>query len=135
MSVSFTGSRNGLTPEQKSTLEKFLELFTEHDVFYHNDGEGADKEFHNICVKKRFSVVVHDGDADVGAMARNRSLVQHCKYLIGCPPTDFIIKKGSGTWETLKYGWKYGKRVIIIQPNGMLAWCDTKELYKEFLNK
>lgn len=132
--VAFTGRRDGLTEEQKNGLREFLfTLGSRHYVFVHNDGEGSDQVFKNLCTELGHEVAENHIDSDVGAMARNRSLVRSCTLLLATPPTDDILKKGSGTWETIKYGWKYGKKVGVFQSDGRLVLCLSKKEYLETL--
>jgi hypothetical protein len=57
-------------------------------------------------------------DSSLRPMPRNRQLASLCDVLIGAPPTEHLLKRGSGTWETIKYGFKYGKEVIVVTPSG-----------------
>ena len=128
--VSFTGKRTGLNQTERDMIRLVLFAICPETSF-HNDGEGADQHFQRVCEALRLPTAINDKDADVGAMARNRSLVGLCDTLIACPPSRNILKKGSGTWETIKYGWKYGKSVIIVHEDGEIFDCPTKDKYKE----
>jgi len=121
MNVAFTGRADGMTKEQREAVRELLVALTRWSAVTgcHNGGYGADMEFGDICADLQLSM--HKTDASLNPMPRNRELVNWCDILVGCPPTDTLLKKGSGTWETIKYGWKYGKIVFIALSDGSMV--------------
>lgn len=50
-------------------------------------------------------------------LERNHRIVDACDVLIACPK-DAQEQLRSGTWATVRYARKQGKRVIVITPDG-----------------
>ncbi len=116
MYVGFTGRAAGITRAQVSTLRKLLqELDPVEWKGLHNNGEGSDQTFSEICIELGFS---YELTPEATPMQRNRLLVARASRLIAVPPSDSIVKKGSGTWETIKYMWRTRKPVHIILSDG-----------------
>lgn len=113
--IGFTGTRNGMTEEQKHSVRKLIYM---HDHAYaeahnitevfglHGDCEGADEDFHNLC---REHVFIRDvwcrpctldnyrahTDALVIAepvrpMERNRIIAGTSHIMIACPPNGTL---------------------------------------------
>jgi hypothetical protein len=125
--IGFTGRREGLTDLQLETLEILLKDFVKahHVLCMHNDGQGADQVFAQMA--KRLGAAVGVTPGNMGHMARNRYLIEATSLLLACPPTDQILKKGSGSWETIKYMWKKPGDVIVVLSDG-----STKRTKAEF---
>lgn len=134
MIVGFTGTRNGMTPEQKETVKYALTKWKSEEIEViglHGDCIGADVDFHFICreiglhVLKRPSIwdsTVAGTDAERIALSkrpyeRNRDIANQADRMIACPP-NFEKIEHSGTWYTLEYASKLGKRVTIVFPDG-----------------
>ena len=129
--VGFTGRQEGLTGPQLETLEKLLtNLLKSHRLLcMHNDAQGADQVFAQMA--NRLGAAVGVTPENLGHMARNRYLVEATGLLLACPPTDQLLKKGSGTWETIKYMWKKPGDVVVMLSDG-----STKRTKDEFsINK
>jgi len=127
MIVGFTGTRNGINPDQKI---KIIEYLTQNDVteVHHGDCVGADSDFHNIChqLNQSIKIVIHPPiDPKLRAykhgsmihqsksyIIRNKDIVNVCDVLIACPKTH-IEELRSGTWATIRYAKKINKPVII----------------------
>lgn len=116
--VGFTGKRDELNEFQLSSLKKILKLFDTQVDLYHNDGEGSDQIFASIA--KEYGLIVKITPT-MNPMPRNRHLISLCDRLIAIPPTDEILDKGSGTWETIKYAWKKGIHVDIIGSSNIIT--------------
>jgi hypothetical protein len=122
MKVAFTGRADDLSEAQQSAiLAVLLTTRLRHPgeiCVGTNGGIGADAWVMELCRQRCFPT--WSTDATLRPMPRNRQLVKRCEALIGAPPTEHVLKHGSGTWETIKYGWKYGKKVLVIAPNGRI---------------
>ena len=103
----------------------------------HGGCVGADMDFHNLMVeeKERFTIEVYPGhssgnpsnlkfrgsyedEADIihesqTHFKRNRDIVDKCDVLIATPYTDH--ETGGGTWYTINYARKIGKKVIVLK--------------------
>jgi hypothetical protein len=123
--LGFTGRREGWTDAQRDKLEELIKDFLkDHYVLcMHNNGQGADQVLDQMA--KSLGATTGVTPDNLGHMARNRYLVGACQLLVALPPTDQILKKGSGTWETIKYMWKKPGDVIVILSDGTVK--KTKE--------
>lgn len=128
MKLGMTGSRNGMTYCAEKQLKTFLQ---ENDIIeaHHGDCVGADNDFHNIVTENNITTVIHppvDSKARAfcsgsivlpkkGYIERNHDIVDSTDLLIAFPSST-TEEKRSGTWATIRYARKIGKRVIIIDP-------------------
>lgn len=136
MAIGFTGTQQGMTQRQKDALHVWLrELRVPHVEFHHGDCIGADKEADGIAHSLGYTIAIHppilthkrawcDAPPDrvnvkmfiaKEYIARNHDIVDACEVLIACPATVGETIR-SGTWATVRYARKIGKRVIVIEP-------------------
>ncbi len=137
MKVAFTGTRRGITLEQKTALLLLL-LEKQPEEFHHGDCVGADEQAHVIVrgdemlgLQRVCHVVVHPpdnpklrafckGDTVLpGApyLVRNRDMVNDCELLIACPGESEEVLR-SGTWSTVRYARRIGRPIKVIAPSG-----------------
>ncbi len=135
MKVGITGTREGMTPEQKAA---FGRLFTElrPTVFGHGDCVGVDDEaarlvdecdvaiaVHVICyppvdeTHRAFNPCYDEMRAPRTHFARNRDIVDECDVLIVVPLQNERQDRG-GTWYTHDYAVKKGKPLYVLWPDG-----------------
>ncbi len=131
MIIGFTGTRNGMTPAQRERVHSLLWEWKDASAL-HGDCVGADADFHRLAVyldmptlcrpctftSMRANTGAREIAEPTNPMARNREIAKQCDVLIGCPPNGVELKKGSGTWATIRYGVKYGKPVHVVYPDG-----------------
>lgn len=139
MKIGFTGTRYGMSAEQKAALVMFLiqesaMAHTERHQFHHGDCIGADYEAAGIAYRNGYRVICHPPvDASHRAyvtinseyrkpkthFARNRDIVNETELLIACPQyADPITPETrGGTAYTVNYARKQGKRIIVIRPD------------------
>lgn len=142
--VGFTGTRQGMTNEQKGTLKiAFIDIEVEKRLveqlfcFRHGDCVGADAEAHDIW-RSSFTdldeIWIHppmdpkyrafkNGDVILdpkGYLDRNDDIVAACHYLIGTPNTMKPKVRG-GTWSTIRKAAASKVRGSVILPNGMVV--------------
>lgn len=137
LSVGFTGTQRGLAADQRERLITVLRNFYLTE-FHHGDCKGADEQAHSIMqtfAVSPFRIIIHPPDkvakrafcsgGDLEAakpyLVRNRDIVNACDILVACPATMEEVLR-SGTWSTLRYARKQGKKTIIIFPDGSLEW-------------
>ena len=130
MVVGMTGSRDGLSSKQKTLCKEFLETLKAAE-FHHGDCVGADAKTHKIARELGIWIVIHppeknelrafcEGDESrkpKGYLARNRDIVHDSEVMLGFPKQEQQQSKG-GTWYTIKYAKKQGKKLYIIYPSG-----------------
>lgn len=134
MKVGFTGTRKGMTEEQKDALMRVLCFHGGVDgELHHGDCTGADAEANEIAGLLGWQTVVHPPlnerhRAFCGAdrilpskdyLDRNKDIVEATSILIAAPQGKEV--KRSGTWSTVRFARKRGRKVIIITPEGDTA--------------
>lgn len=127
----FTGTQSGMTSKQKNVFETLLAL-NNVAMFHHGDCVGADAEAHSIVLKHSVEVIIHPPINESkrafckGAtlvlsakeyLDRNHDIVNASSVLFATPKED-KEKIRSGTWATIRYAAKHGKKLFIILPNG-----------------
>ena len=142
--VGFTGTREGMTSEQK---EKVSEIFEDMNVveLHHGACEGADEQAHELCSDSAIhihpgvdqngnprwrSACCEDGDVVYGEgpyLERNKGIVDAVEVLIACPK-GFEEEHRSGTWHTVRYCSEQGKPCIIVYPDGSTGGYDDSEV-------
>lgn len=126
MKVGFTGTQFGMTVEQKLALLKFISTNRDITEFHHGDCIGADYESHILAsVRKRIRIVIHPPEdprkrancrgrllPPLPYLERNKAIVNNTDVLIAAPRGPEVLR--SGTWSTVRYARKAGKKVIIL---------------------
>ena len=138
MNIGFTGTSLGMTLEQKRYLEQILTdiRFNTENIIYgiHGDCLGADADFDVLCKQLNIITKVRPCTSEhlraqcrseiiaepKRPMQRNRDIVADADLMLACPPNKEEIKKGSGTWATIKFTRRAEKALIIIFPDGEL---------------
>lgn len=130
-SFGFTGTRQGMTPQQKRSVR---EILGSASTFHHGDCLGSDEQAHDIAKSIGLSVVIHppsndsmrawcDGDEsfpEKDYLTRNKDIVDFSSYLIAAPAEEKGEKLRSGTWSTVRYARKVGKKVFVVRPSGAI---------------
>lgn len=137
MKYGFTGTRDGVTVAQILTLGEFLLGCTQFD---HGDCVGSDAQAHRLCREflgdfgRNIWIVVHPpenpgkrawckGDVILEPkpyFVRNHDIVDATDELLATPNSfvEPLQKRGQGTWSTINYAKRVGKKVSIIYPDG-----------------
>ncbi|NIT77309.1 MAG: hypothetical protein GWN58_22920 [Anaerolineae bacterium] len=114
--LGFTGTRNGLSENQRAWLAMELQC-NPPDKAAHGDCVGADADFHSLVRLYAPKCEIHiwpslfeklrahcHGDVmyEPGkAGERDKLIVKFATHFVGCPPTDFEVVR-SGSWQTLR---------------------------------
>lgn len=129
--VGFTGTRNGMTAEQRSMVREIL-ISVEAQMVVHGDCVGADADAHAIAMDLGLDVEIRPCDFPnlrafcknalvvhpvTSPFRRNRQIVMQCAVLIGTPATA-QEQQGGGTWYTIRYGRRVGRRMFVVAPDG-----------------
>jgi len=134
--IGFTGTRQGMTIPQHAALVKIMLSYrkmTEASFMWHHGlCIGSDEQCHNLATIFDFYIFGHppineDLVAELtgfrglapakGYIARNHTIVDSTEILIATPH-ELKEQVRSGTWATIRYAKKRGKRVTIINPYG-----------------
>ena len=136
MILGFTGTQQGMAVRQKNAFQDFLEQ-NKPTTFCHGDCIGADFEAHqmientfgrgpaascNIEIfppinpgKRAFQIGKQHTPKEY--IQRNHDIVDASDILVATPKED-TEQLRSGTWATIRYALKKGKKVYVIYPNG-----------------
>lgn len=141
MIIGFTGTREGMTYEQKSRFAVEIAAYDQL-TFVHGDCIGADEEAHEIAMKHtgcrieirgcnypnmraycKGAAVTHQ---IASPLARNRVIVETCHRLIGCPRVAAWrdLKRG-GSVYTIRFAIRFPRHTTVIAPNGQLEEFNT----------
>lgn len=133
--IGFTGTQQGMTPEQHYIVWKLLkgETISNLDKFHEGDCIGADVTAAVIARKLGYWIVSHPPlvqakraffPADEERiprdyLVRNHNIVLETQEMIATPFQAEEIMY-SGTWATIRFAKKLGRKVTIILPTGEL---------------
>lgn len=128
MKIGFTGTQIGMTAYQKAAVRQLLiDLKPEWGI--HGDCIGADKEFHDICKSLGIAVAIFPPldpkkrafceafmiHPEALYLERNKKIVNTADRMIATPKSSQEELR-SGTWSTVRYTRKQGKKIYIINP-------------------
>ncbi len=131
--IGFTGTHRGMTAQQVTAVRKLLS--DEQDVIlHHGDCIGADASADGIIKQIGAATIIHPPEKTdkcafcPGALIvmdpkdyleRDHDIVDDSVYLIATPESVAEVIR-SGTWATIRYGRKQGKRVVLVYPDGTI---------------
>ena len=137
MEVGFTGTKMGTSDPQLGSLIEIVEGL-DFERAHHGDCLGADCEFHVVLrtVAEHVHIVGHppkehkyrafcdfDEECDPRQfLVRNRHIVDASDLMIACPGGTKELRRGSGTWATIRYARKQKVPLVIIWPNGTCTY-------------
>lgn len=153
--IGFSGTRNGMTREQRERVHALLAVLGEQAqsegrtvVGLHGDCVGADAHFDAICRElgiatncrpctlgdMRARTGAHEIAPEEAPMQRNRAIVADVLarggVLIACPPNYTSIRSGSGTWATFRFAERAGVRRILVFPDGLTHEFENAKGYQ-----
>lgn len=136
-SIGTTGTRDGLSKEQKEWVEDFSDK-NQINVLHHGDCIGSDDEVATALSFGGTYIIAHPGSG-VAAMrvncvvndlvlpaklyvTRNQDIVRASELLLGFPKAeDEIIR--SGTWATTRYARTLHIPIYVVTPSGkVMTW-------------
>lgn len=134
--IGITGTRNGLTFEQKNQFRRLSNNYKNIELHI-GDCLGADIETTEIVYNNQFIhsfIVVHPPKDskfraffdnydyihnELDYLTRNKMIVDETHLLFAFPNT-YKEQLRSGTWSTIRYAKKKNKKVVIIFPDGSI---------------
>lgn len=134
MTVGFTGTSRGMTQRQRAAVRRLL-LELHVTELHHGDCVGADAQVDADANRRGIAVYAHPPiNAKLRAfcgsptivlppkpyLKRNWSIVYDGEGLIAAPKDAVQPKslRGQGTWTTIGYARKAGRRIYLVLPNG-----------------
>lgn len=150
MNVGVTATRSGLTKEQTDQARLLLTSFANGEgieEFHHGDCVQGDEQLFDICrdVSPWTNTIAHPGTNDHGEspecaytksdvtlpakkyLRRNVDIVKASDVMIACPGQAHEMKRGSGTWATIRECRNRGKKCIIIYPDGRTRAIQSRQ--------
>lgn len=130
MNVGFTGTQQGMTRTQiRSVGELLTEWFEPGSQFHHGDCVGADVQAAEIAKNIGYEVHCHPPIntskrgyffSDVNYkpkdyLDRNHDIVDAVEQMLATPKENEEVLR-SGTWATIRYASKTGKRIYVVSP-------------------
>ena len=127
--IGFTGTQRKLPKTRYDALRaKLLPLHGYSIVLHHGDCIGSDRMAHIIAKDLGFKIHIHPpidrlkranmkGDIIEKAypyLQRNKFIVDACGLIIAMPKNPNEEELRSGTWATVRYARKVGKRVVFV---------------------
>lgn len=135
--VGFTGTRKGMThPQNRGVLRVLICL--DGDIFHHGDCLGSDAESDGLAREAGYRIHIHPptdnrlqafcamphvGDIvsePLTYLKRNHAIGDACDVLVAAPGS-MVEYLHSGTWSTVRYARKIGRRVIVVLPDGSVG--------------
>ena len=130
---AFTGTRKGMTVQQKRVLTKLLKK-NNVTLMHNGSARGSDEEAASIAHQLDIDVVAHPA-VDVlpkdkativayehytpkPALVRNRIMVNAAQVVFATPESIVQKFRGSGTWAAIRYARNCGKHLFVIWPDG-----------------
>jgi len=132
MRVGFTGTRYGLSAAQMEAVQRLLHGGI--GEFHHGDCVGADFEAASMAKLAGYRIIGHpprnqsmraffqsdDERAPQSYRFRNRRIVFECEYLIAAPREASECVRG-GTWSTWRLSKAFGRKTVLVLPNGKVS--------------
>jgi hypothetical protein len=135
MIVGITGTQDGCTDEQFVTLGIVLKFYRDngYNRLDHGDCIGVDAEAHLLARQLEYEIIGIHPPIMSGRRAfkksdlmfepkeylkRNYDIANVCNTLVAVPKQSDEVRRGSGTWATIRYARTFEKPIIIILPDG-----------------
>jgi len=131
-SIGFTGTRMGMTFNQRARLREILgQCMADHSgavSFHHGDCIGADEQAHAIADELKLRIIVHppedpkyrafcQGHVEedpLPYLERNKNIVSRSYILIAAPKQNYEVAR-SGTWYTVRRAREQDLTVLILK--------------------
>lgn len=131
---------------QKERIEALLrctDLIAEEVTLHHGDCVGADADMHGLVMANRPHARFHVHPPNVDKyrawcrfdeqeeskqyLVRNHDIVDASDLIIATPAEMYEVKRGSGTWATIRYARSKQKSLIVVWPDGSMS-CLIQEV-------
>ena len=138
--VGFTGGRLPATNAQRQWMyEQLKRLYIPGAWFHHGDCEGKDEAAHHLARMIGYRIVIHppisamyrawcSGATEVREEKpfhdRNHDIVDETSILLGVPDKPMDRQPRSGTWSTVRYGKRVGRKLgddLLLMAPAMTA--------------
>lgn len=143
MKLGFSGSRHGMTREQKDfVVDYLLKNLDNIEEVHHGDCVGSDEQFHKIAKSYNIKIIIHPPNnyskrafcsgsiilEEQDYLKRDEEIAKSCDVLIATPSADsFRQVIRSGTWYTINKAKEFNKKIIIVKPDGEPIFINFKK--------
>lgn len=131
MILGFTGTREGMTPDQKIAVRRWCAR-NAPKTLHHGCCIGADEDIVTILADSAVVIGHPPSDGELQSkyatgmsellenpaeyLSRNQAIVKACDTLLATPKGPEELR--SGTWSTIRYARRKVKTVVIVWPDG-----------------
>ena len=139
IAIGFTGTRYGMTPDQRSTVARLIDETAGPEPFFahHGDCIGADSAIHGAAMTGPIVKMpvhpgpLHDRARQAGCvglerrkslphMHRNRNIVLESTVMIAAP-WEGSERVHGGTWDTVRIARVVKRPLVIAYPSGSVV--------------
>lgn len=136
--LGITGTQDGMTEAQFALVRELMGLFYMNEI-HGGDCVGFDAECITLVKElrpdvktvghppsnpnKRAFLEYDELREEKDYIARNHDIVDETIFLLACPNGPERLR--SGTWATIRYARKQGKKVLIIYPDGKYTYDEN----------
>lgn len=131
MILGFTGTQQGMAPRQRKAVAQLLYRLNPSEVHL-GDCIGADSEAYDEAVRIGATTIGHPADgtkkrafrdydrerAPKPPLTRNSDIALAGVDGLIAAPSGFVEVLRSGTWATVRYARKLGRRIWVVRPDG-----------------
>lgn len=136
--VGFTGTKEGLTAIQRSSLFRVCKALQATCSLpmnlHHGDCVGADSEMHDVAEELGWRITIHppilskhqafreghESKIPKAYLSRNEDIVNDSEVMIACPKNMFEERR-SGTWHAIRYAKKKSRLIYYVWPDGQVT--------------
>jgi hypothetical protein len=142
ISLGFTGTRRGMSALQLAAVAERLCVPGLEQV-HSGDCIGADAQFHALAIVVPGKPVIHGHPPEDPRyrafltynvenpprpyLVRDRDIVAASTHVVACPGEFVEVRRGSGTWATIRYAIAAGRPLDIIFPDGAVRTVRPEE--------
>lgn len=138
--IGFTGTREGMTDEQRQSLENLFRNAPGNSVLHHGDCIGSDEQAAKQADGFKIATVCHPPKSNklrafhdsaftrepLPYLKRDDAIVNESEVLIAAP-CGFVEEVRSGTWYTVRRAREKGIKIYIIWPDGRVEVENRKD--------
>jgi hypothetical protein len=131
--IRFTGTQHGMAPRQRKAVAQLFYHLNPSEIHL-GDCVGADSETYDEAIHIGISTIGHPAEgtkkrafrdydrehAPKPPLVRNSDIAHDGVDGLIAAPKEFVEVLRSGTWATVRYARKLGRRIWIVRPDGKI---------------
>lgn len=133
MKLGFTGTQRGMTELQKTLVKELIKAWAPTEL-HHGDCIGADATASTFAELAGIRIIKHpplntskqanmpydESRPAQDYLVRNKNIVNETLQLLATPGEE-TEQLRSGTWSTIRYARKLGRKITIVFPSGRIV--------------